>query len=261
MSWTPEAASTAAIDRALELLEQSAGTQRTYKTDRDYATETDYAIEDELRRLLAEITPDVGFLGEERGHTGNREQYWCLDPIDGTTNYSRGLPNFGICLALVHGATPVLGEVALPAHGERYAIRDGAAHLNGQPIHASATATLSEAIVSLGDFATGDGSEAKNAQRLQTVQRLADTVGRVRMNGSMATDLAWLAAGRLDAVIVHSNKPWDMAAGVALARTSGAIVTHRDGSPYSVEGPDLLAAAPGVANALHEQMRYALRPR
>jgi myo-inositol-1(or 4)-monophosphatase len=240
----PEDAATIAVDRALVLLDLHTGAERTYKTDRDYATDTDYAIEDELRQLLADLTPDIGFLGEERGHTGSRERYWCLDPIDGTTNYSRGLPNFGICLALVEGSTPVLGEIALPAHGERYTVRDGVALMNGGPIQAAQTSTISDAIVCLGDFATGEAGAEKNRQRLRTVERLANTVGRVRMNGSMATDLAWLAAGRLDAVIVHSNKPWDMAAGVALAWAAGAVVTHHDASTYTLEGPNLLAAAP-----------------
>lgn len=246
-----------AIDRAIALLDLHTGAERTYKTDRDYATETDYAIEDELRRLLADLTPDVGFLGEERGHTGDHERYWCLDPIDGTTNYSRGLPNYGICLALVEHTTPVLGEVALPAHGERYTVRDGSAHLNGMPIRVANTSELGDALVSLGDFATGEGSADKNQQRLRTVERLANTVGRVRMNGSMATDLAWLAAGRLDAVIVHSNKAWDMAAGVALAIASGVEVTHLDGRPYSLDGPDIFAAAPHLHGELLQHLRSA----
>jgi myo-inositol-1(or 4)-monophosphatase len=245
-----EAVSAAAIDHALTLLDGPPSENRTYKTDRDYATETDYEVEDALRALLADRTPDVGFLGEERGHTGNDARFWCLDPVDGTTNYSRGLPNFGICLALVEGSTPVLGEIALPAHGERFTVRDGRAFLNRTPIHAAHTTEPSDALVALGDFATGEGSIEKNARRLATMNRLANTVGRVRMNGSMATDLAWLAAGRLDAVIVHSNKPWDMAAGVAVARASGVTVTHHDGSDYSVSGPDILAASPGVHAAI-----------
>jgi myo-inositol-1(or 4)-monophosphatase len=251
----PENAATIAVDRALALLDLHTGAERTYKTDRDYATETDYAIEDALRQLLGDLTPDIGFLGEERGHSGNRERYWCLDPIDGTTNYSRGLPNFGICLALVEGTTPVHGEIALPAHGERYAVCDGVALLNGAHIQAADTATLGDALVSLGDFATGDASAERNAQRLRTVERLADTVGRVRMHGSMATDLAWLAAGRLDAVIVHSNKPWDMAAGVAVALAGGATVTHHNGDPYSLLGPDILAAVPEIHSALVEHLQ------
>jgi myo-inositol-1(or 4)-monophosphatase len=244
-----EAAARAAIDQALSHLQGAPSETRTYKTDRDYATETDYAIEDALRRLLAQLTPEVGFLGEEHGFTGSRDTYWCLDPIDGTTNYSRGLPAFGVSLALVAHAVPVAGEIALPALGERYATRSESAHRNDVPVMVSDTSTLADALVSLGDFATGPAGPDKNRQRLRTVTQLADRIGRVRMFGSAAVDLAWLAAGHIDGVVIHSNKPWDMAAGVAIARASGATVTHHDGSPYTVDGPDILAAAPGVHSA------------
>jgi myo-inositol-1(or 4)-monophosphatase len=250
-----EQASHAAIDRALTVLDAKPSGSRIYKADRDYATEADYAIEDALRSLLVELTPEVGFLGEERGQTGSRDTYWCLDPIDGTTNYSRGLPNFGVSLALVRGSVPVMGEIALPAHRERYAMRGEAAYRDGTQLTVSHTGKLSEALLSVGDFATGPGSVEKNRRRLATVTRLANEVGRVRMLGSVATDLAWLAAGRIDAVIVHSNKPWDMAAGVAIARASGGVVTHHDGSTYSTDGPDLLAAAPRIHSALVETLR------
>ncbi|WP_162451589.1 inositol monophosphatase family protein [Phytoactinopolyspora mesophila] len=248
--FTREHASTAAIDQALEILGRSRALERTYKSDRDYATATDFAIEDELRTLLRDLTPDIGFLGEERGHSGPPDPYWCLDPIDGTTNFSRGLPNFGVALALIEADTPVHGEIALPAHRERYATRDGRAYCNDRSIRASQTETVDEVLVAVGDFATGPTSSNKNRQRLATIANLADNVGRIRMLGSAATDLAWLAAGRIDAVVVHSNKPWDMAAGIALAQTAGAIVTHHDGSPYTLTGPDVLAAAPRVHSAL-----------
>ncbi|HET7415180.1 MAG TPA: inositol monophosphatase family protein [Arthrobacter sp.] len=245
-----ERASAAAIDLALTYLEGPPSTELTYKTERDYATSTDYAVEDALRQLLVDLTPAIGFLGEERGHTGDRETYWCLDPIDGTTNYSRGVPNFGVSLALIDAGTPVNGEIALPAHRERYVTRGGDAYLGHSQIRVAGTANLDEALVSMGDFATGEGSLEENHRRVTTIARLANRVGRVRMLGSVATDLAWLAAGRVDAVIVHSNKPWDMASGVALARAAGAVVTHHDGTPYSIEGPDLLAAAPSIHAAL-----------
>lgn len=245
MSWSPEPTATTAINVALDLLRTSSNTERIYKTGRDYATTADFAIEDAVRDLLTSSTPDIGFLGEERGHTGNTERYWCLDPIDGTTNYTHGLPNYGVALALIEDGQPTFGIVALPAHGERYITRDGVV-LNDAPVTVSATDTLSEAVVSVGDFATGTGSVETNRRRIATIARLANTVARVRMLGSAATDLAWLAAGRLDAVVIDANKPWDMAAGVAIARAAGATITHADGAPYTLAGPDLIAAAPHV---------------
>ncbi|MFD6093953.1 inositol monophosphatase family protein [Oerskovia sp. NPDC060338] len=244
-----ERAADAAIDLALSLLGEGETGERVYKTDRDFATATDFAIEDAVRELLARETPDIGFLGEERGHTGDREQYWCLDPIDGTTNFSRGLPNYGVSLALIDGDMPVFGSIALPAHGERYVTRNGGALLNLQPIRVADTSDLRDAIVSFGDFASGPASGVKNARRLAMLSSLATSVGRVRMLGSAATDLAWLAAGRLDAVLIDANRAWDVAAGIALARAAGALVTHIDGGPYTLSGRDLLATAPGVSGA------------
>ncbi len=243
-------ASASAVDLALQLLAESTGAGRVYKTDRDYATEADFLIEDRVRAHLANLTPEVGFLGEERGHTGDTRRYWCLDPIDGTTNYSRGLPNYGIALALIEDGLPVIGEIALPAHGERYSVRDGSARLDGRLIAVAETADPADAIVAVGDFATGRDSQRKNAERLATIGRLADRVGRIRMLGSAATDLAWLAAGRIDAVITHSNHPWDLAAGIALVRAAGATVTDHGGRPYALNSPNVLAAAPGLHAAL-----------
>jgi len=236
----PERVADAEIDLALSLLGEGETGERVYKTDRDFATE------DAVRELLARETPDIGFLGEERGHTGDREQCWCLDPIDGTTNYSRGLPNYGVSLALNEDGTPVLGSRALPAHGERYVTRDGVALLNERPIRVADTASLRCAIVSFGDFATGPGSEAKNSRRLAMLRVLAATVRRVRMLGSAATDLAWLAVGRVDAAVIDANRTWDIAEGIALGRAVGPIVTHIDGGSNTIAGQNLLVPAPVV---------------
>ncbi|MGL5862211.1 MAG: inositol monophosphatase family protein [Phycicoccus sp.] len=257
---TPEEAATAALDRAVALVSTGSPDGHIRKTDRDFATATDFAVEDALREFLADLTPDIGFLGEERGHTGRRDRYWCLDPIDGTTNYSRGVPNYGVSLALIDAGQPVLGAIDLPAHRERYTTRDDSAYCNGRRTAVSTTSDPNAAIVSVGDFATGHGSTSKNRDRLATIGKLADWAGRIRMLGSAATDLAWLARGRIDAVMLESNHTWDVAAGVALARAAGAIVTHLDGSPHRIDGPNILAATPGLHRALIDRLGTASAP-
>lgn len=238
--------SVAAVDRALSLLLPDDGLGRSYKTDRDFATATDFRIEDEVRDLLAQLTPNIGFLGEERGHTGDPNTFWCLDPIDGTANYSRGIPNYGISLALIEDGHPIHGEIVLPQHRQRFTTHNGQATCNGESANVSTCPSLTDAIVSIGDFATGGDAEAKNLVRLRTAGLLAHQVMRVRMFGSAATDLGWLAAGHIDAVVIHANKPWDLAAGVAIAHSAGATITHIDGTPYSLDGPDILAASPAI---------------
>ncbi len=96
-----------AVDHAVELFSKPTEHELTFKGDRDYATETDYRIERELRERLAKLTSEIGFLGEEDGHIGSEERYWCLDPIDGTVNYVHGNPFCGISLALVETGAPV----------------------------------------------------------------------------------------------------------------------------------------------------------
>ncbi|MCB7136198.1 inositol monophosphatase family protein [Cellulosimicrobium marinum] len=256
MSSETELAAESAVDLALSILHAGAKGDRVYKTDRDFATATDFAIEDAVRAHLARETPGLGFLGEERGHTGNRDRYWCLDPIDGTTNFARGLPNYGVSLALVVDGVPTFGTIALPAYAERYVTRDGVAWVNGERTTVSTTSGLPEAVVSVGDFATGSDSAEKNQRRLGMVERLAQAVGRVRMLGSAATDLAWLAGGRLDAVVIDANRTWDVAAGVAVASAAGAVVTHLDGTRYSLAGRDVLAATPLIHAELVSSLGY-----
>lgn len=245
-------ASARAIDLALHLLEANTPSHRTYKTDRDFATDTDFLIETEVRQLLKVLTPDIGFLGEEQGASGPTSgPRWCLDPIDGTTNYARGIPNYGVSLALLDNEQPIHGEIALPRHLERYVTIGGRAYLNGQLIHVSNITDTSEAVVSVGDFATGPDSVFKNRERLASLSQIANQVARVRMLGSAATDLAWLAAGRIDAVVMHSNHPWDVAAGVAIAKAAGAtVVGSPEGVSYTVSSTRMLAFSPALGPSL-----------
>ncbi|WP_062431308.1 inositol monophosphatase family protein [Herbidospora daliensis] len=218
----------------------------TSKGDRDMVTEADYAIEQELREFLARETPGVGFLGEEEGLTGNREGLtWVLDPIDGTANFMHGIPLCGISLGLVKGHRSVLGIIDLPFLGMTYAAAEGAgASCNGEAIHASRTDALDAAIVAIGDYAVEADAEEKNRLRIPLNYHLATRVQRVRMYGSAAVDLAWVAAGKTDACIMLSNKPWDTAAGVAIAREAGAAVVNIDGSPHTMVSSVTIAAAP-----------------
>lgn len=216
----------------------------TPKGDRDLTSEVDYAVERSVRDFLRARTPSIGFLGEEEGMSaGGGEYVWMLDPVDGTVNYVRGLPLCGVSLALARGDQPVLGVIDLPFLGSRYsATLGGGAYRNGQRIYASKTSSLKEAIVAIGDYAVGEEAEAKNRLRLAITTALAATALRVRMVGSAAIDLAWLADGSLDASLTMSNNPWDMAAGAIIAREAGAVVVDLDGSDYSLRSKATIAA-------------------
>jgi len=236
-----------ALDQAGDLIRTRRPTVITAKGDRDSVTDVDVAVERRVRDHLAGRTPDIDFLGEEEGHAGpNRgtSRCWTLDPIDGTLNYAAGSPLCAVALALVEGGQPVLGVVDLPFLGARYwATNGGGAFRNGEVIRVAGRAKLDQAIVALGDFAVGPGADRLNGLQLRMAALLAGRALRVRMLGSSAIDLAWLADGKHHASVTLSNRPWDMAAGVVIAREAGASVCDVDGSEYSLASGSVLAAA------------------
>jgi myo-inositol-1(or 4)-monophosphatase len=241
-----------AVDAAHDILLTRAPGQLTAKGDRDMASEVDFAIERQLRDLLQRRTPGIGFLGEENGRTGaTGDLVWTLDPVDGTANFVHGSPLCGISLGLLDGPHPILGVIDLPFLGTRYSAAVGQGAFRGKaPIHVSTTTALEQAIVAIGDYAVGRDAADGNRHRLAITARLASTVQRVRMHGSAAIDLAWLAGGAVDAVIIMSNKPWDTAAGAIIAAEAGARVSDTDGISHSIRSRATLAANPGILPAI-----------
>lgn len=229
------------------------GTVRA-KGDRDFVTDLDHRIQDALRERLAICTPGFGFIGEESAPADadlDAEYAWALDPIDGTSNFIHGLPLCAVSLALVHRGQPLIGVIEAPfLNLAYYGAADRGAYVNDRPIGVSATRTLDSAIVSLGDYAVGPDARTKNERRLAVTAALADTVERVRMFGSAALDLVWVAEGRTDACVILSNQPWDTAAGVLIARESGALISDSTGAPHSFDSADTIAATPAIAARL-----------
>jgi myo-inositol-1(or 4)-monophosphatase len=249
-----------AVDLAADLMRNREPGVVTAKGARDMVSELDVDIERQVKSFLDERSGAIGFLGEEEGplerHYG---MWWVLDPIDGTANFLRHLPMCGVSLGLVRDAEPLLGVVGLPFLNERYsALRGEGAHdISGAAIHAPKHASMSEAIVSVGDYAVGDNSETKNPLRLAITAQLAARAQRVRMFGSEAVDLCWVAAGRLDASIMLSNKPWDTAAGTIIAREAGAAVIDASGNPHTMRSTATIACSPALVNDILELIREA----
>jgi myo-inositol-1(or 4)-monophosphatase len=255
---TPDPASLLPVAlRAAELAADLMRTRRpvrlTEKHDRDLVSDVDIAIERQVRAMLEQATPDIGFLGEEEGLTGDSGAgwLWTLDPIDGTSNYAHGIPLCAMSLALLHDGRPVVAVIDAPFLGQRYhAVQGAGAFIGDQQLAVSATRHLRDAIVSMGDYATGPGADRTNEKRLALTVQLAPRVHRLRMIGTAALDLAWVAEGRLDASITLTNSPWDMSAGVLIAREAGASVIDSDGSPYTLRSAATIAAAPALVDQL-----------
>lgn len=224
------------------------------KGDRDFATDVDVQIEAAVREYLDKATPDIAFLGEESGGDGGPgAPQWVLDPIDGTINFARDSPLCAISLALVVDSQPLLGVVDCPLMGERFIARERqGAYLNGKAIRIFEVPGLHEAIVAVSDFKVGVGSEAENRVHLGLVARLARRSLRVRMLGSAALDLAWLAAGRISATAMLSNLPWDVTAGLLLVREAGGVVFDYDGSEHSPQSRYTLAAVPSLVEPVRQ---------
>lgn len=230
------------------------------KGDRDFATDLDLQIETAIKTALGTATPDIPFLGEEEGgdEQAGRPR-WVLDPIDGTINFAKDSPLCAISLSLVVAGQPVLGIVDTPLLGERFIAREGdGAYRNGARIAISEVGDLREAMIGLADFKVGVGSEEENRVHLAALARLARESLRVRMHGSAALDLAWLAAGRLHATLMLSNLPWDVTAGLLLVREAGGVVYDYDGSPHDADSRFTIASAPSLADTVRRIVTEAM---
>jgi myo-inositol-1(or 4)-monophosphatase len=220
------------------------------KGDRDYSTRVDLQIEDAVRQMLG-VAQEIPFLGEERGGDSSAPLLWVLDPVDGTTNLMKGSPLCAISLALLWEGEPVFGIVDLPLLGERFVARRGAgAYLNGVRLRIPDSDSLAESVVGMTDFAVADDRATENPIHIALLARLAPLALGVRTHGSAALDLAWLAAGRLGASVMLSNRAWDVSAGVLLAREAGAVVYDWDGSEHTLESRFTLASSVGLKENL-----------
>lgn len=249
-----------AIATASELMRTRRPASLTEKADRDLVSDVDVAIERAIRAHLQAATPDIGFLGEEEGRTGapGTGWVWTLDPIDGTSNFAHGIPLCASSLALLRDGRPVLAVIDAPFLGQRYhAIEGHGAYQGTMRLTVSTTAHLRDAVVAIGDYAVGHGADRKNQAHLATTIQLTPNVHRIRMLGTAALDLAWVAAGYLDASITLSNDPWDTAAGVLVAREAGASVVDANGSPHDLSSTATIAAPPVLVGNLVRLIRAA----
>ncbi|MEV0003420.1 inositol monophosphatase family protein [Micromonospora sp. NPDC050980] len=248
-----------AVQLGTRVLETAAVRQVTAKGPKDVVTDLDLSIEQQILAFLKERTPDIDRYSEEAGGDPARpRQRWVLDPIDGTVNLVHGLPLYGVSLALTDGVQPLLGVISLPTLRRTYW---GAAELgawcNNQPIAPSEARNLADAVIAIGDYGTGDDADERNAVAVALHAALAPAAGKVRMLGSAAVDLAFVADGSLDASITLGNRDWDMAAGVAIARAAGANVTDTDGTPHDLASRTTIVTAPGLTGAVLDTLRQA----
>ncbi len=194
----------------------------------NFATAADHAAEEAIIAAIRAHDPGVPILAEESAaiDVGKAERLWVVDPLDGTLNFSRGLPFYCVAIGYVEDGRVRAGAVHAPRTRETFAASEGAgATLNGAPIRVSTTKTAAEAfaVASL-----GFGSVAKRGSRFVALNA---TCARLRILGAAALEIAYLAGGRIDLFVHEFLSPWDIAAAQIVAREAGAsVISLRTGA-------------------------------
>jgi myo-inositol-1(or 4)-monophosphatase len=229
--------------------------QSSLKGPANFVTAADQRAEEILREELEHARPGYGFLGEEGGarEGSDKTHRWIVDPLDGTLNFLHGIPHFAISIGLEREGTMVAGLVYNPVTDELFTAERGkGAFLNDQRLRVAARKRLGDAVVACALPHPSRGDVELTRSEHSTVQ---DRVAGLRRLGAAALDLAWVAAGRLDAYWERGLSPWDMAAGIALVREAGGFVTDLDGRDDMIKTGGILAAN----EEIHRQMLRALK--
>ena len=203
--------------------------QVSLKGPANFVSAADRRAEETLHTELMKARPGYCFLGEESGRRdgADKTHTWIVDPLDGTTNFLHGIPQFAISIALEREGTVVAGLIYNPANDEMFiAERGKGAFLNEQRIRVAGRKRLVDAVIACGLPHHGRGDIGLSRKETNAVQ---EQVAGLRRFGAAALDLAWVAAGRLDGYWERNLKPWDVAAGLIMIREAGGFVSDCDG--------------------------------
>jgi len=221
------------------------------KAHSDFVSEVDSKAEDAIINILLEAYPKHSILAEESGATGdqNKSEYkWIIDPLDGTTNFLHGFPQYSISIALQHRGVLTQAVVYDPAGDELFtASRGRGAFLNDHRLRVSKRNQLSECLI-------GTGLPFRELTHMNTyLAMLKDIIPRVagiRRPGSAALDLAYVAAGRYDGFWELQLSPWDIAAGCLLITEAGGLVGDLEGNDTYMESGHIIAGNPKIFGQL-----------
>ncbi len=214
--------------------------EKEEKEDKSIVTKADLEADKIILREIKEKFPDHNILSEETGSSDNGSEYtWVIDPLDGTMNFSRGLPVFATSIALFKGKEPVLSTVYNPITKSLYQAESGkGAFLNGERVQVSDVQELPKSIVTLGRARDAASKE----KTLDLYNKLYFKVYSQRILGSSAMELSWVASGVLEAFVSMGLKKWDVAGGILLVIEAGGKVTDFSGVALSDEDPYFLAS-------------------
>ena len=235
----------AIINRAARDVERLAVTRKRHN---DFVTEVDKAAEEAIIEVLRRAYPDHAILAEESGATagsqGESEYTWIIDPLDGTTNFIHGFPQYAVSIALRHKGVLTQAVIFDPTKNELFTgTRGRGAYLDDRRIRVSKRTQLAETLIGTGfpfrDFETLD-------EYLGMFRALTARTAGLRRAGSAALDIAYVAAGRLDGFWELGLSPWDMAAGALLVQEAGGLVGDFRGEPGYLESGRIVCGNPKI---------------
>ncbi|WP_372631227.1 inositol monophosphatase family protein [Cohnella sp.] len=231
----------------------------------DLVTEVDKGAERMIRNLIATHFPDHVFLGEEGVEPGPKasakaleavsdaEYLWIVDPVDGTTNYVHGFPFYSVSIALAHRGEVIVGVVYDPSRDELFVAERGkGAYVHGRKMSVSQEETLSQSLVATGFPADPHAALPAN---LADIQAIAPKVRNLRVAGSAALHLAYVAAGRLSGFWEHNLSAWDVAAGSLLVQEAGGRMSDFGGEPYQLAVRNVLATNGRIHDELSRELK------
>ncbi|MDH5735753.1 MAG: inositol-1-monophosphatase [Gammaproteobacteria bacterium] len=230
------------------------------KAQNDFVSQVDRKAEEVIIETLTKAFPDHSILAEESGQNDKQtsDYQWIIDPLDGTTNFLHGFPQFAVSIALKHKNRLEVAVVYDPVKNELFtASRGNGAKLNDRKLRVTPQKGLKGALL-------GTGFPFKQPEHLDTYlatfKALHPDAAGIRRAGSAALDLAYVAAGRLDGFWEIGLNAWDMAAGALLVREAGGIVTDFSGEGNYMETGNVIAAAPKLYQPMYELIKPHLTP-
>ncbi|MDB5774716.1 MAG: Inositol-monophosphatase [Herbaspirillum sp.] len=227
------------------------------KQHNDFVTEIDQAAEQAIIDVLKSAYPDHAFLAEESGASANlhnqqkieNDNVWIIDPLDGTTNFIHGFPQYCVSIALQQRGQITQAVVYDPTRNDLFTASKGAgAYLNEKRIRVGKRDKLADALIGTGFPFRGNDEESKKVleQYIDMFRIMTCNCAGLRRPGAAALDLAYVAAGRLDGFFEKGLKPWDIAAGALLISEAGGIIGNFKGDGEYLHHGEVIAGSPKV---------------